>query len=244
MRKIFYLFTLILLSSTLYSAEKINYDIKDLKYDVLISEDAEIEVNCERYSNNDKLLGKICSNSKSEHPRYAIITYSKLQEYIGDTKSKIESIKGSHFLVGNKFNESIGFYINIETPKKFLLIFEDEPERISFNILNGIEYSTFNVKFYKEDKNKLLEENFTILEYRASTDYSISPIIELDKSIETLGYKVTDTYKIDDDRECIENYIHYKKHNKTLHEKCKSIPLADARLDNNVKHLQEQGYWR
>ena len=44
MRKIFYLFTLMFLSSTLYSAEKINYDIKDLKYDVLINEDAEIEV--------------------------------------------------------------------------------------------------------------------------------------------------------------------------------------------------------
>ena len=44
MRKIFYLFALMFLSSTLYSAEKINYDIKDLKYDVLISEDAEIEV--------------------------------------------------------------------------------------------------------------------------------------------------------------------------------------------------------
>ena len=44
MRKIFYLFTLILLSNALYSAEKLNYYIKDLKYDVLISEDAEIEV--------------------------------------------------------------------------------------------------------------------------------------------------------------------------------------------------------
>lgn len=244
MRKIFYLFTLILLSNALYSAEKINYDIKDLKYDVLIDEDAEIEVNCERYSNNDKLLEKICSNSKSDDPRFTIITYSKLQEYMRGTKSKIESINGSHFLVENKFNESIGFYINIETPKKFLLFFKDEPERISFNILNGIKYSTLYVKFYKEDKSKLLEESFTILEYRASTNYLISPILELDKPIETLGYKVTDTYKIDDNRECIGNYIHYKKHNKTLHEKCKSIPLADARLDNNVKHLQEQGYWR
>ena len=244
MRKIFYLFALILLSNALYSAEKINYDIKDLKYDVLIDKDAEIEVNCERYSNNDKLLGKICSNSKSDDPRFTIITYSKLQEYMRGTKSKIESINGSHFLVENKFNESIGFYINIETPKKFLLFFKDEPERISFNILNGIKYSTLYVKFYKEDKSKLLEESFTILEYRASTNYLISPILELDKPIETLGYKVTDTYKIDDNRECIGNYIHYKKHNKTLHEKCKSIPLADARLDNNVKHLQEQGYWR
>ena len=244
MRKIFYLFALMLLSSTLCSAEKLNYDIKDLKYDVLISEDAEIEVNCERYSKSDELLDKICSNSKSEHPKDTVIAYSKLQEYIGDTKSKIESIKGSRIVVGNKFNDSIRFYINIETPKKSLLFFKGEPEKYEFKILNGIEYSTFNVKFYKEDKSKLLEENFTILEYRASTDYSISPIVELDKSIETLGYKVTDTYKIDDDRECIENYIHYKKHNKTLHEKCKSIPLADARLDNNVKHLQEQSYWR
>ena len=244
MRKIFYLFTLMFLSSTLYSAEKINYDIKDLKYDVLINEDAQIEVNCERYSKSDELLNKICSNSKSEHPKDTVIAYSKLQEYIRDTKSKIESTKGSRIVVGNKFNDSIRFYINNETPKKSLLFFKGEPEKYEFKILNGIEYSTFNVKFYKEDKNKLLEENFTILEYRASTDYSISPIVELDKPIETLGYKVTDTYKIDDNRECIENYIHYKKHNKTLHEKCKSIPLADARLDNNVKHLQEQGYWR
>ena len=173
MRKIFYLFTLILLSNALYSAEKINYDIKDLKYDVLIDEDAEIEVNCERYSKSDELLDKICSNSKSDDPRFTIITYSKLQEYMRGTKSKIESINGSHFLVENKFNESIGFYINIETPKKFLLFFKDEPERISFNILNGIKYSTLYVKFYKEDKSKLLEESFTILEYRASTDYSI-----------------------------------------------------------------------
>ncbi len=244
MRKIFYLFTLILLSSTLYSAEKINYDIKDLKYDILIDEDAEIEVNCWEYSKSGELLDKICSNSKSENPRFTIITYSKLQEYMRGTDSKIESINGSRLLVENKFNESIGFYINIETPKKFLLFFKDEPEIISFDILNGIKYSTLNVKFYKEDKSKLLEESFTILEYRASTDYLISPILELDKSIETLGYKVTDTYKIDDDRECIGNYIHYKKHDKTIHEKCKSIPLADARLDNNVKHLQEQGYWR
>ena len=164
--------------------------------------------------------------------------------FVFGKNAKIESINGSHFLVENKFNESIGFYINIETPKKFLLFFKDEPERISFNILNGIKYSTLYVKFYKEDKSKLLEESFTILEYRASTNYLISPILELDKPIETLGYKVTDTYKIDDNRECIGNYIHYKKYDKTLHEKCKSIPLADARRDDNVKHLQEQGYWR
>ena len=83
MRKIFYLFALMFLSSTLYSAEKINYDIKDLKYDVLISEDAQIEVDCERYSNNDKQLGKICSNSKSEHPRYAIYnTPRKLNNFL------------------------------------------------------------------------------------------------------------------------------------------------------------------
>lgn len=44
MRKIFYLFSLMLLSSTLHSAEKINYDIKDLKYDVLVNEDAQIKV--------------------------------------------------------------------------------------------------------------------------------------------------------------------------------------------------------
>ena len=80
------------------------------------------------------------------------------------------------FLVENKFNESIGFYINIETPKKFLLFFKDEPERISFDILNGIKYSTLYVKFYKEDKSKLLEESFTILEYRASTNYLITQL--------------------------------------------------------------------
>ena len=95
MRKIFYLFTLILLSSTLYSAEKINYDIKDLKYDILIDEDAEIEVNCWEYSKSGELLDKICSNSKSENPRFTIITYSKLQEYIRDTKSKINKWKPS-----------------------------------------------------------------------------------------------------------------------------------------------------
>ena len=104
MRKIFYLFTLILLSNALYSAEKINYDIKDLKYDILIDEDAEIEVNCERYSKSGELLDKICSNSKSDDPRFTIITYSKLQEYMRGTDSKIESINGSRLLVENKFN--------------------------------------------------------------------------------------------------------------------------------------------
>ena len=54
-----------------------------------------------------------------------------------------------------------------------------------------------------------------------------------------MGYKVINTYDIDEERECIMNNIYYKKHNRTVEEKCESIPSKNISVLERIK-IQEK----
>jgi hypothetical protein len=239
MKRIFCLLAFLLLQNSLFAAEETKYDIKEVTYNIVLKDDTETTIICKvSEEDRDKILSEICKNKYSE---YAKINYSELKKYFKSGKYELVSVFSESRLVNflGELNNTIYFDIEIvKYPKRFLF-WKEKPVKHYFKILNNIQGSTITVKFYKEDKKTLLTEEFKILEYRASHDYKIYPIIELDKPIEILGYKVINTYDIDEERECIMNNIYYKKHNRTVEEKCESIPSKNISVLERIK-IQEK----
>ncbi|MEV9477450.1 hypothetical protein [Aliarcobacter butzleri] len=252
-KNIIFIVTFLLMSSLLLVAET-TYDIKEVNYNIVLNDNTEIAIVCNKNynaENVDKLISKICNNFPNKNNQIKI-NYSTLKKYLENSKLVVKSIDTDDGFYGTKLigledqlNINLRFYIKLGLPKpnntRFLFwkIDYDEDDSTMLRILNNINGSTISVNFFKEDKKTLLTEKFKILEYKSSLEYKIMPIIELDKPILILSYTTTSTYDIDEERECIMNQIYYKKYNRTINERCESIPVKDF-TEKELNELKEK----